>query len=84
MSKFEILPKLPQIATKDIMPMWVYTISAKRMMSYRKQYIPFRATLQLLKKIEPMPCFPSDSHEAYHGYHDIRLFSWISGKDHQF
>ena len=53
-------------------------------MSYRKQYIPFSATLQLLKKNEPMPCLPSDGHETYHGYPDIRLFSWISWKDHRF
>ena len=42
------------LKTKDITPLWVYTVSAKkynnlqRMMSYRKQYIPFRAALQLL------------------------------------
>ena len=36
-------------------------------MSYRKQYIPFSTTLQLLKKNEPMPCLPSVTiHGALH------------------
>lgn len=48
------------------------------MMSYKKQYIPFKPTLQLLKKIKFMPPLSTDDDQTYHGHIDIRLFSWIS------
>ena len=51
-------------------------------MSYRKQYIPFRLALQLPKKIKFMPPLSTDGYQTYHGYTDIRLFSWISWEDH--
>lgn len=52
-------------------------------MSYRKQYIPFKAALQLLFKIKFVPDFPSHCHKTYHGYSDIRILPWISRKNHR-
>ena len=52
------------------------------MMSYRKQYIPFRTDLQLLKKIKFMSALSTDDYQTYHGHTDIRFFSWISWEDH--
>ena len=52
------------------------------MMSYRKQYISYNVALQLLKKFKFMPCLSPDGYKPYHGHTDIRLFPWISRKDH--
>ena len=51
-------------------------------MSYGKQYIPFGAALQLLEKIKFVSVLFTDDHQTYHGYPDIRFFSWIPWKDH--
>ncbi len=52
------------------------------MMSYREQYIPFRATLQLPQKIKFKQSLSTDDYEAYHDHTDICLFTWISWKNH--
>ena len=51
-------------------------------MSYREQYIPFKAALKLFKEIKFMLGFSTDSHETYYDHTDIRLFSGIPWKNH--
>jgi len=85
MSKFEFLPKLKnKTKNKASKPFLVYTvfihknIYLKGMMPYRKQYIPFKSSLQLLKAIKFMPDISADSHQTHSGYPNIRFFFRIS------